>query len=86
MAGFAVDREATKAKTKEARTKDKRTKMIHFLKMILTAWQYLREVSGENDYLRYRARVLAQGGAPPTPEAFYLDRLQGTYSRINRCC
>ncbi len=59
---------------------------IHLRDLIRTAWQYLREVSGENDYLRHRAHVLAQGGTPLAPEAFYLDQLQRKYSRINRCC
>jgi hypothetical protein len=60
--------------------------MIHLLNLIRTAWQYLSEVSGENDYPRYRARVIAQGGAPLTPGAFYLGQLHRKYSRMNRCC
>ena len=60
--------------------------MIHVRNLMRTVWRYLREVSGENDYLRYRARVLAQGGSPLAPEAFYLDQLQRKYSRISRCC
>ena len=56
------------------------------LNPIRTAWQYLREVSGEEDYPRYRARVMSRGEVPLSPEAFYLDRLREKYSRINRCC
>lgn len=60
--------------------------MIHMLNLVRTVWRYLREVTGENDYPRYRARILAQGGAPLAPEAFYLDQLRRKYSRISRCC
>ena len=60
--------------------------MIHFLNLIRTVWQYLREVSGEEDYPRYRARVLAAGEEPLAPDAFYLSRLRQKYWRINRCC
>jgi uncharacterized short protein YbdD (DUF466 family) len=51
-----------------------------------TFWQYLREVSGENDYARYQARALAQGRSPMTPAEFYVARQQHKYSRITRCC
>jgi len=69
-------------------TKDyaQKTKMIHLLNLIRTAWHYLREISGEEDYRRYWARVIAQGGVPLAPDAFYLLQLHQKYSRINRCC
>ena len=51
-----------------------------------TLWQYLREVSGENDYARYKARALADGRPPLTPAEFYVARQKHKYSRINRCC
>ncbi len=57
---------------------------LHNLVRIL--WEYVREVSGENDYARYRARILAQGGRPLAPVDFYLSQQQHKYSRINRCC
>jgi hypothetical protein len=60
--------------------------MTSLLNLIRTAWQYLREVSGEEDYRRYRARVIAQGGVPIAPDAFYLFQLREKYSRINSCC
>jgi hypothetical protein len=60
--------------------------MICLLNLIRTAWQYLREVSGEEDYPRYRARVLAQGKSPLAPGPFYLSQLRQKYCRISRCC
>ena len=34
-------------------------------------WEYLREVAGENDYLRYRNNTLARGEEPLSPQEFY---------------
>jgi hypothetical protein len=51
-----------------------------------TLWEYLREVAGENDYLRYRNNTLARGEEPLSPQEFYLQQLQRRYSRINHCC
>jgi len=50
------------------------------------AWNYLREVSGENDYPRHRERELALGRAPMTPQEFYLWKINRQYSRLSRCC
>ncbi|HXH50148.1 MAG TPA: CstA-like transporter-associated (seleno)protein [Terriglobia bacterium] len=60
--------------------------MTLMLKLLKTLWTYLREVSGENDYARYRGRVAAEGGDPVTRQEFYDQRLQEKYSRPNRCC
>ena len=60
--------------------------MPSLLDLIRTVWQYLREISGEEDYSRYRARAEARGEVPLTPDAFYLGQLREKYSRINRCC
>ncbi len=49
-------------------------------------WNYLREVSGENDHARYCQRELARGHAPMTAQEFYLGKIQRQYSRISRCC
>ena len=49
-------------------------------------WEYLREVSGEYDYLRYRDHTLAKGAEPLSPQEFYLQQLQRKYSRISQCC
>ncbi len=60
--------------------------MARLLKIGQALWEYLREVSGENDYPRYRTRVLAQKDQPMTPQEFYLWHLRQKYSRLNRCC
>jgi uncharacterized short protein YbdD (DUF466 family) len=51
-----------------------------------TLWECLREVAGENDYLRYRNNAVKRGEEPLTPQEFYLRQLQRRYSRINHCC
>ena len=57
------------------------------LKEILgTFWQFLCDVTGENDYPRYCARERAQGRQPVTRQAFYLWKINRQYSRISRCC
>lgn len=56
------------------------------LDLIRTTWEYLREISGEQDYRRYRARVIARGGVPLAADAFYLAQLRKKYSCISRCC
>ncbi len=60
--------------------------MGHLQKVLKSISKYLRELCGETDYERYRARVEIQGLQPVTPEAFYLAQLQHKYSRPNRCC
>jgi hypothetical protein len=60
--------------------------MTSLLELMRAVWQYFREISGEEDYPRYRARVVAQGGAPLAPDAFYLVQLRKKYSGVNRCC
>jgi uncharacterized short protein YbdD (DUF466 family) len=49
-------------------------------------WEYLREVAGENDYLRYRNHTVASGEEPLSPQEFYLQQLQRRYSRVSHCC
>jgi hypothetical protein len=56
------------------------------LDLIRIVWQYVREVSGEEDYRHYRARVLARGEIPLPADAFYLRQLRKKYSGISRCC
>ena len=55
-------------------------------KVLRNFWQYLREVCGENDYARYRARALSRGERAITERAFYLEKLRHKYSRPCRCC
>lgn len=57
--------------------------VVNLLKAI---WNYLREVSGENDYIRYRDRMAAEGGDPVSRREFYDRRQRDKYSRPNRCC
>lgn len=56
------------------------------LEILKTAWRYLLEVSGQNEYRRYCTQALARGETPLAPSAFYLSRLELKYSRPNRCC
>jgi uncharacterized short protein YbdD (DUF466 family) len=60
--------------------------MIPVLNLLKSLWNYLREVSGENDYARYSARMAAEGGHPVSRRVFYESRQQEKYSRPNRCC
>ncbi len=54
--------------------------------VLVALWQYLCEVSGENDYARHCAYERALGHQPLSPKAFYLWKIHQQYSRINRCC
>lgn len=67
--------------------------MIDWLKLVTaikkaprSLWRYLREVSGEDDYTRYRAHSLARGENAMTAQQFYQQQQQRKYSRPNRCC
>jgi len=60
--------------------------MSKFRNKLRMLWEYLREVAGENDYLRYRNNTLARGEAPLSAQEFYLWQLQRRFSRINPCC
>jgi hypothetical protein len=64
----------------------KGTSMARIKQVVQVVWEYLREVSGENDYARYRTRTTSLGGEPMTPQRFYLSRLQEKYARPCRCC
>ena len=59
--------------------------MARLQTLVRALWQHLRDACGENDYMRYRARI-APGERPMTPEAFYLSRLRQKYARPSRCC
>jgi uncharacterized short protein YbdD (DUF466 family) len=60
--------------------------MSFLVDTLRAVWSYLREVSGENDYARYRKRVSDEGRSPLTKREFYDRRQQEKYSRPNRCC
>jgi uncharacterized short protein YbdD (DUF466 family) len=58
--------------------------LIHtFLRRL---WNYLREVSGENDYARYSERARRLGAPLLTRQEFYLEQLERKHSRPTRCC
>lgn len=63
-----------------------RAMMTSLRKVVSNFWNFLKEVAGENDYRRYRARMGASGRQPITAREFYLERQQQKYARPNRCC
>ncbi len=60
--------------------------MTRLRKFLVNIWNYLREVSGENDYARHCAHELARGHQPLSPQAFYLWKIHHRHSRLSRCC
>ena len=60
--------------------------MTHLVYLLKSFWNYLREVSGENDYARYCVQRAAEGSNPVSRREFYEERQQEKYSRPNRCC
>ncbi|TAM82621.1 MAG: YbdD/YjiX family protein [Acidobacteria bacterium] len=60
--------------------------MVQISIVLSALWNYIREVSGENDYDRYCARVTADGGNPLGRRDFYEQRQREKYSRLSRCC
>ncbi len=60
--------------------------MALVVSLLKSFWDYLREVSGENDYARYCARMAVEGCHAVTRREFYDHRQQEKYSRPNRCC
>ncbi len=60
--------------------------MVQLLKFLKAATQFVRELSGENDYARHCARAKILGVEPLTLQAFYLTQLHRKYSRPSRCC
>ena len=60
--------------------------MNRFRSKLRMLWNYLREVTGEYDYVRYRSRAVGTGEEPLSPQEFYLQQLERKYSRISQCC
>ena len=60
--------------------------MSHVKTLLGRLWNYLREMSGENDYARYCRRVRQHGSEPISPQAFYIEQLERKNSRPTRCC
>jgi uncharacterized short protein YbdD (DUF466 family) len=51
-------------------------------------WRLLGLAVGEGEYARYceRLRTKHPERVPPSPEEFYVARLDEKYSRPSRCC
>ncbi len=60
--------------------------MSKLFRTLKTLWELLREACGENAYARYCRYVVARGGQPLSPQAFYLAELERKHSRPARCC
>jgi uncharacterized short protein YbdD (DUF466 family) len=58
------------------------------MKAFKKLWQALGQIMGEGEYSRYceHLRTRHPERALPTPEEFYVSRLNEKYSRPNRCC
>jgi uncharacterized short protein YbdD (DUF466 family) len=51
-----------------------------------SAWQGLRQWSGDAAYETYLRCAIRANGKPLTREEFYVEQLNRKYSRPNRCC
>jgi uncharacterized short protein YbdD (DUF466 family) len=58
------------------------------MKLLRKWWNLLGQVMGEGEYVRYCDHLRAKHPerALPTPDEFYISRLNEKYSRPNRCC
>jgi uncharacterized short protein YbdD (DUF466 family) len=58
------------------------------MRFILKWWNLLGQILGEGEYARYCEYLRAKhpNWSLPTPEEFYVTRLNEKYSRPNRCC
>jgi uncharacterized short protein YbdD (DUF466 family) len=58
------------------------------MRLLRKWWNMLGQVLGEGEYLRYCEHVKSRHPERelPTPEQFYVNRLNEKYSRPNRCC
>lgn len=65
---------------------ERKSEMNRVKDLLGRIWNYLREVSGENEYARYCRRVERLGGSPLTARTFYLEQLERKNSRPTRCC
>jgi hypothetical protein len=58
-----------------------------FLRLVASAWQGLREWSGDAAYDTYvRCAVRQRAASLLSREEFYLEQLHKRYSRVSRCC
>jgi uncharacterized short protein YbdD (DUF466 family) len=58
------------------------------MKLIRKWWNLLGQVMGEGEYARYCEHLHSKHPnlKIPTPEEFYVSRLNEKYSRPTRCC
>jgi len=58
------------------------------MRFIVKCWNLLGQILGEGEYARYCAHLRTKhpDRKLPTPEEFYVARLNEQYSRPNRCC
>jgi uncharacterized short protein YbdD (DUF466 family) len=57
-------------------------------RLLCAAWYFMRQVSGDDAYERYREHMLrAHSGQPAmTRSEYYRLRTEQKWSRANRCC
>ena len=57
-------------------------------RLLRSAWHFVRQVSGDDAYERYRAHVLqAHGGQDAMTRAeYYKARTEQKWNRVTRCC
>lgn len=58
------------------------------MKFFVRWWNAFGKILGEGEYARYceHLRIKHPGFIPPTPQEFYVARLNEKYARPNRCC
>ena len=50
------------------------------------AWRWLRQLSGDDAYERYRAHPCAHHTPPLTRREFYRQEQQRKWNGVSRCC
>jgi uncharacterized short protein YbdD (DUF466 family) len=58
------------------------------MKLIWKWWNLFGQILGEGEYARYCEHLRSKhpGMQAPTPQEFYVSRLNEKYSRPNKCC
>jgi uncharacterized short protein YbdD (DUF466 family) len=58
------------------------------MRRLVKWWRMLGQIMGEGEYARYCEHIRSKhpDRTVPTPEEFYVSRLNEKYSRPNRCC
>ncbi len=62
--------------------------MAMLIRWLSAFWRYLREVSGDDAYERYRAHHAAYhvGEPPLNPKQYFVERQRQKWSGVSRCC